>query len=64
MKPNNVLGVRGPNAGKIIVLCEELGLPYETDPIPLTDTKKPTYVAINPNGRLPSIQDLNTGLTL
>ncbi|TVY56765.1 Glutathione S-transferase-like protein gedE [Lachnellula suecica] len=59
-----VLGIHGPNAGKVILLCEELGLPYETVTIPFTDVKKPEYVAINPNGRLPSIQDPNTDLTL
>lgn len=56
-------GVHGPNAGKVILLLEELGLPYETDPIPLTDVKNPRYVAINPNGRLPAIHDPNTDLT-
>lgn len=64
MKTIKVLGVHGPNAGKVIILCEELGLPYETEMIPLTDVKNPNYVAINPNGRLPSIQDPNTDLTL
>lgn len=64
IKPIKVLGIHGPNAGKVILLCEELGLPYETEIIPLTNVKTPEYVAINPNGRLPSIQDPNTGLTL
>ncbi|KAF5574320.1 theta class glutathione S-transferase [Fusarium pseudoanthophilum] len=64
MKPIKVLGIHGPNAGKIILLCEELGLPYKTEIIPLTEVKNPNYVAINPNGRLPSIQDPNKNLTL
>lgn len=64
MQPIKVLGVHGPNSGKVILLCEELGLPYETEAIPLTDVKNPDYVAINPNGRLPAIQDPNTGITL
>ncbi|KAJ4856059.1 hypothetical protein T069G_09427 [Trichoderma breve] len=64
MEPIKVLGIHGPNAGKVILLCEELGLPYETEVIPLNDVKNPNYVAINPNGRLPSIQDPNTDLTL
>ncbi|EQB47764.1 hypothetical protein CGLO_13072 [Colletotrichum gloeosporioides Cg-14] len=64
MKKIKVFGVHGPNAGKVIVLCEELGIPYETEAIPLNDVKNPKYVAINPNGRLPSIQDPNTDLTL
>ncbi|KAI8315991.1 hypothetical protein K4K61_011937 [Colletotrichum sp. SAR11_59] len=64
IKKIKVLGVHGPNAGKVIVLCEELGIPYETAIIPLNDVKNPSYVAINPNSRLPSIQDPNTDLTL
>ncbi|KAK2025048.1 glutathione S-transferase [Colletotrichum zoysiae] len=64
MKPIQVLGIHGPNAGKVILLCEELGVPYNTVSIPLSDVKNPNYVAINPNGRLPSIQDPNTDLTL
>ncbi|KXH40862.1 hypothetical protein CNYM01_13260 [Colletotrichum nymphaeae SA-01] len=64
MKSIKGLGVYGPNAGKVILLCEELGLLYETEIIPLNDVKNPKYVAINPNGRLPSIQDPNTDLTL
>ncbi|KAH6683515.1 glutathione S-transferase [Plectosphaerella plurivora] len=64
IKPIKVFGIHGPNAGKVIILLEELGLPYETEIIPLSDVKNPTYVAINPNGRLPSIHDPNTDLTL
>lgn len=64
LKNIKVLGVHGPNAAKVSILCEELGLPYETVVIPFDDVKKPEYVAINPNGRLPSIQDPNTDLTL
>ncbi|KAL2202667.1 glutathione S-transferase [Sarocladium strictum] len=63
-KPITIYGIHGPNAGKVILLCEELNIPYEPVPIPLTDVKRPDYVAINPNGRLPSIKDPNTGLTL
>jgi len=33
-------------------------------PIPLSDVKKDYYTKINPNGRLPSIYDPNTDLTL
>lgn len=64
IKPIKVFGIHGPNAGKVILLCKELGLPYETELIPISDAKNPNYVAINPNGRLPAIQDPNTGLTL
>ena len=45
-------------------MLAELGLPHEIIPIPISEAKSPEYVAINPNGRLPAIQDPNTGLTL
>ena len=48
-----------PNPMKVALLLEELGLPY--DPIPV-DTRKgeqfaPGYLAVNPNGKVPSIVD-------
>ena len=64
LKPIKVLGKGGPNPPKVAIMLEELGLPYEAVAIPLSDIKKPEYTAINPNGRLPSIQDPNTGITL
>ena len=64
MKPVKLLGKGGPNPPKVAIILEELGLPYEAVVIPLSDIKKPDYTAINPNGRLPSIQDPNTGITL
>jgi glutathione S-transferase len=64
IKPIKVWGKGGPNPPKIAIVLEELGLPYETVAIPLTDVKKPDYLAINPNGRLPAIYDPNTDLTL
>jgi glutathione S-transferase len=64
LKTIKVLGVHGPNAPKVSILCEELGFPYEAVDIPFDDVKKPYYLAININGRLPSLQDPNTDLTL
>lgn len=46
------------------MILEELKLPYDVVPWPISDVKKPEYTAINPNGRLPSIVDPNTDLTL
>lgn len=46
------------------MILEELGLPYEITATPFSDVKKPEYLKINPNGRLPSIYDPNTDLTL
>lgn len=42
-----------------------LGLPYEAIPIPFPEVKNPKYLdAINLNGRMPALQDPNTGITL
>lgn len=64
LKPIKVWGKGGPNPPKVAIVLKELGIPHEIIQIPLSDVKSPDYVAINPNGRLPSIQDPNTGITL
>jgi glutathione S-transferase len=64
LKPITLWGQEGPNPSKVRIILEELGLPYRLVPIPFSDVKKPEYVAINPNGRIPSVQDPNTGITL
>ncbi|KAK0644249.1 glutathione S-transferase [Cercophora newfieldiana] len=64
LKPIKLWGKGGPNPPKVQILLEELGLPYEAIDVPWEDIKKPAYLAINPNGRLPSIQDPNTDITL
>lgn len=64
IKPIKVWGQGGPNPPKVAIILEELGLPYEIVPIPFSDVKKPEYLAINPNGRVPSIHDPNTDITL
>ncbi|OOF97624.1 hypothetical protein ASPCADRAFT_505920 [Aspergillus carbonarius ITEM 5010] len=57
-------GSFGPNPFKISIILAELNLPVENIPIEFSEVKKPAYEAINPNGRLPAIEDPNTGLTL
>jgi glutathione S-transferase len=64
IKPIKVWGQSGPNPVKIAMILKELSLPYEVVPVPFSDVKTPEYLAINPNGRLPSIHDPNTGITL
>jgi len=64
LKPIKVWGQGGPNPPKVAFILEELGLPYEIIAIPFSDVKKPEYLAINPNGRIPAIKDPNTGITL
>ena len=48
-----------PNGWKASITLEELEIPYETTFVNLMegDQKKPDYLAINPNGRIPAIVD-------
>jgi GST-like protein len=50
-----------PNGHKISCTLEELGLPYHVIPIDLSkgEQKKDHYLALNPNGRIPTIVDRN-----
>ena len=63
-KPITVYGEGGPNPAKVAFLLSELNLPYETKTIAFDQVKKPEYLAVNPNGRIPAIHDPNTNLTL
>ncbi|RDL34573.1 Uncharacterized protein BP5553_07701 [Venustampulla echinocandica] len=53
-----------PNPSKIVIIFEELGIPYVGKFIEHADLKQPAFEAINPNGRVPAIHDPNTDLTL
>jgi GST-like protein len=48
-----------PNGRKISIALEEMGLPYEVRHLRLgeQEQKRPEYLAINPNGRIPAIVD-------
>jgi GSH-dependent disulfide-bond oxidoreductase len=48
-----------PNTWKVSIMLEECDLPYHVIPIDIMsgDQKKPGYLAINPNGRIPAIVD-------
>lgn len=52
-----------PNGWKASVMLEELGVPYDVHPIDLAmgEQKSASYVAINPNGRVPAIVDRSNG---
>ncbi|KAK3052920.1 hypothetical protein LTR09_005984 [Extremus antarcticus] len=54
----------GPNPWKVAIILEELGLPYETEFVDFGVIKQKPYTDVNPNGRVPSIKDPNTGITL
>jgi hypothetical protein len=65
MKPLTVFGHWGaPNPWKVRLILEELSLPYEWREVEFNDVKSEEFLAITPNGRLPAIQDPNTGITL
>ena len=52
-----------PNGWKASITLEELEIPYETHAINLMegDQKKPEFLEINPNGRIPAIVDRDEG---
>ncbi|KAF2447378.1 glutathione S-transferase [Karstenula rhodostoma CBS 690.94] len=64
IQPIKIWGQTGANPPKIIMIVKELGLPHTIIPVSFDDVKKPDFLKINPNGRLPAIHDPNTGLTL
>ncbi|KAE8148681.1 glutathione S-transferase [Aspergillus avenaceus] len=64
-KPITVYGKGpSPNPVKVLILLHELNLPYTVNSVEFSDVKNPQYLAANPNGRLPTIYDPNTGITL
>ncbi|KAG8422598.1 hypothetical protein J3459_010233 [Metarhizium acridum] len=48
---------QGPNPFKVLITLEELRVPYKT--ITIENPKEESFLKINPNGRLPAIQDPN-----
>ncbi len=52
-----------PNGWKISIALEEMELPYSVRPIALQkgEQKEDWYVALNPNGRIPTIVDHDNG---
>lgn len=55
-----------PNGYKSAILLEELGMPYEVIGVNIDvgDQKKPEFIAVNPNGRIPALFDTDTGVTV
>ena len=51
-------GVSGSRAARCLWMLEELGLEYEHVPTSfLGDNRKPEYLALNPNGRIPTLEE-------
>jgi glutathione S-transferase len=54
-----LIGTAKSRSLRVLWMLEELGLPYEHDPITPSDPalKAPPYTALNPNGRIPTLVD-------
>lgn len=52
-----------PNGWKISIMLEEIGKNYKVIPIKLMEDeqKKPDFLKLNPNGKIPVIRDLDNG---
>lgn len=52
-----------PNGHKASIMLEELGVPYRVIPVDISrgDQKRPEYMLLNPNGRIPTIVDREAG---
>ena len=59
MSKLKVYGVAGSRAYRTLWMVNELGLEYERIPVHFADGSAKTreYLAINPNGRIPAIDD-------
>ena len=64
MSELRIYGIARTRAFRVLWMAEELGLDYDHIPIEIgpAGARKPEYLAINPNGRLPAIDD--AGFTL
>ena len=54
-----IYGIPMSRAFRVLWMANELGLDYENVPIHFADSssKTPEYLAINPNGKIPAIED-------
>jgi glutathione S-transferase len=58
-------GPLSPNPWKVVIFLYELDLPWEMIPLNRADPdirKKEPLVSITPNGRMPAMEDPNTGV--
>lgn len=54
----------GPNPLKVVIILEELGVPYDIVYQDMATLHTPVFEKYNPNGRVPAIEDPNTGIVL
>jgi glutathione S-transferase len=55
---------QGPNPLKVLIVILELGIPYEIKEVGMADVKQEPFLSLNPNGRMPALEDPNTGAVL
>ncbi|MCH4563627.1 glutathione S-transferase N-terminal domain-containing protein [Halomonas sp. EGI 63088] len=55
-----------PNGRKVSIMLEELGLPYLTHAVDITNREQfdDAFLAVSPNNKIPAIRDDDTGLAL
>ncbi|KAJ9606045.1 glutathione S- transferase, nitrogen catabolite repression regulator [Cladophialophora chaetospira] len=53
-----------PNPRKVAIFLEELAIPYTANSVEISQVKQAPFTDVNPNGRLPAIEDPNTGVKL
>ncbi|KAJ2973579.1 hypothetical protein NQ176_g6527 [Zarea fungicola] len=54
----------GVNPWKVAIILEELGVSYKHKLWAFPDLKKEPFESLNPNGRVPALEDPNTGVTI
>ncbi|KAL8784485.1 MAG: hypothetical protein Q9195_009032 [Heterodermia aff. obscurata] len=64
LKPILLHSHPGPNPWKIALLLSELDVPYSTHVYSTQELKTQEFLAINPTGMAPVIEDPNTGIVL
>jgi glutathione S-transferase len=52
-----IYGIPRSRAFRALWLAKELAIDYENVPIGVDDTRAPDYLAVNPNGHIPAIDD-------